>query len=85
MTKLSKRKEYFSTLEERKYSISEAIQFLKSAPKRNFEESVDVSINLGIDASKSDQTVRSAISLPAVQENLVKLLFFLMQSKQKKL
>ena len=65
MTKLSKRKEYFSTLEERKYSISEAIQFLKSAPKRNFEESVDVSINLGIDASKSDQTVRSAISLPA--------------------
>ena len=65
MKKLSKRKEYFNTLEERKYSISEAIQFLKSAPKRNFEESVDVSINLGIDASKSDQTVRSAISLPA--------------------
>ena len=65
MAKLSKRQEYFNTLEERKYSISEAVQFLKSAPKRNFEESVDVSINLGIDTSKSDQTVRSAISLPA--------------------
>ena len=65
MVKLSKRQEYLSTLEERKYSVSEAIQFLKSGPKTNFEESVDVSVNLGIDASKSDQTVRSAISLPA--------------------
>ena len=65
MAKLSKRQEYLSTLEERKYSVSEAIQFLKSGPKTNFEESVDISINLRIDASKSDQTVRSAISLPA--------------------
>ena len=65
MAKLSKRQEYLSTLEERKYSVPEAIQFLKSGPKTNFEESVDVSINLGIDASKSDQTVRSATSLPA--------------------
>jgi len=76
MTKLSERKEYFSTLEERKYSISEAIQFLKSAPKRNFEESVDVSINLGIDASKSDQTVRSAISLPAGTGKTTKVAVF---------
>ena len=65
MAKLSKRQEYLSTLEERKYSVSEAVQFLKSGPKTNFEESVDVSINLGIDASKSDQTVRSATSLPS--------------------
>ena len=50
MAKLSKRQEYLSTLEEKKYSVSEAIQFLKSGPKANFEESVDVSINLGIDA-----------------------------------
>ena len=61
MAKLSKRQEYLSTLEERKYSVSEAIQFLKSGPKTNFEESVDVSINLGIDASKSDQTVRLSL------------------------
>ena len=42
MAKLSKRQEYLSTLEERKYSVSEAVQFLKSGPKTNFEESVDV-------------------------------------------
>ena len=65
MPKLTKRQEYLATLEEKKYTVSEAVEFLKSGPKSNFEESVDVAINLGIDASKSDQTVRSATSLPA--------------------
>ena len=65
MAKLTKRQEYLSTLEEKKYTVSEAVEFLKSGPKSNFEESVDVAINLGIDSSKSDQTVRSATSLPA--------------------
>ena len=39
------------------YDIEEAIELLKSAPKVKFNESVDVSVNLGIDASKSDQGV----------------------------
>jgi len=65
MTKINKRQQYLSSLEERKYTVSEALEFLKSGPKTNFEESVDVAINLGIDASKSDQVVRSATSLPA--------------------
>ena len=35
------------------YDIEEAIELLKSAPKVKFNESVDLSINLGIDATKS--------------------------------
>jgi large subunit ribosomal protein L1 len=46
------------------YDIEEAIELLKSAPKVKFNESVDVSINLGIDASKSDQGVRGSSTLP---------------------
>ena len=65
MAKISKRREYLSTLEERKYSVNEAIEFLSSAPKTSFTQSVDVSINLGIDPVKSDQNVRSATSLPS--------------------
>ena len=41
------------------YSIEEAIELLKSAPKAKFNESVDLSVNLGIDATKSDQGVRA--------------------------
>ena len=46
------------------YDITEAIEVLKNAPKVKFNESVDLSINLGIDASKSDQGVRGSSTLP---------------------
>ena len=61
----SRRKEYIDSLEERKYEIPEAMEFLKSAPKVKFNESIDVAINLGIDPSKSDQNMRGATILPA--------------------
>ena len=64
MASLSKRTKYFSTIEDKKYSILEAVDLLKSSPKTNFNEAIDVAINLGIDTSKSDQTVRNAATLP---------------------
>ena len=42
MPKLSKRKEYFSSLEEKKYSVDEAVEFLSGAPKTSFTESFGV-------------------------------------------
>jgi large subunit ribosomal protein L1 len=63
---LSKRikaiKEKIDTVKD--YDIEEAIELLKSAPKVKFNESVDLSVNLGIDASKSDQGVRGSSTLP---------------------
>src|SRR3989338_9067601 len=48
----------------KKYSLVEALELLKSLPPLKFNESIDVSINLGVDTSKSDQTVRGAVVLP---------------------
>lgn len=48
----------------KQYSIVEALTLLKSLPAPKFIESIDVSVNLGIDPKKSDQTVRGAIVLP---------------------
>ena len=48
----SKRKEYIDSLEEKKYFVSEAMEFLQSASKVKFNESIDVAINIGIDPSK---------------------------------
>ena len=50
--------------ETKKYLIEEALDELNSNDSKKFTESVDVSINLGIDASKSDQNVRGASNLP---------------------
>ena len=46
------------------YSADEALTFIKENASAKFVESIDVSINLGIDARKSDQNVRSATVLP---------------------
>ena len=48
----------------KEYSINEAIALLKELATAKFVESVDVAVNLGIDARKSDQNVRGATVLP---------------------
>ncbi len=50
--------------ETKKYLIEEALGELNSNASKKFTESLDVSINLGIDTSKSDQNVRGASNLP---------------------
>lgn len=76
MQRISKRRKYLSSLEERKYSVSEAVEFLKLSPKTNFKESIDIAINLRIDASKSDQNVRGASSLPTGNGKISKVAVF---------
>ncbi|MBL54483.1 MAG: 50S ribosomal protein L1, partial [Alteromonadaceae bacterium] len=48
----------------KEYDIAEAVALLKELATAKFPESVDVAINLGIDAKKSDQNVRGATVLP---------------------
>ena len=66
MAKLSKRtrliREKVDVLKD--YDITEAISLLKELATAKFRESVDVAVNLGIDARKSDQNVRGAAVLP---------------------
>jgi large subunit ribosomal protein L1 len=46
------------------YAIAEAVELLNSLPRVKFTESIDVAVNLGIDARKSDQQIRGATTLP---------------------
>jgi len=60
-----KRKEAFARVERTKrYSISEAVQLVRECKTSNFDESVDVAINLGVDPKHADQMVRGAVVLP---------------------
>ncbi|MGN5094038.1 50S ribosomal protein L1 [Aeromonas hydrophila] len=66
MAKLSKRMRVIREKVDgtKEYSINEAIVLLKELATAKFVESVDVAVNLGIDARKSDQNVRGATVLP---------------------
>ncbi|MDR1609722.1 MAG: 50S ribosomal protein L1 [Holosporales bacterium] len=46
------------------YSLTEAIAIVKKAATAKFDETVEVSVMLGIDPTKQDQTVRGVVSLP---------------------
>jgi large subunit ribosomal protein L1 len=48
----------------KQYSVADAVALLKEFSTSKFAESIDVSVNLGIDARKSDQNVRGATVLP---------------------
>src|SRR4029450_9300723 len=47
------------------YSVEDALKLVKETAVAKFDESVDVAVNLGVDAKKSDQTVRGSVVLPA--------------------
>ena len=49
---------------EKLYTVEEAISLAKDTASAKFDEAVDVAVNLGIDAKKSDQAVRGATVLP---------------------
>jgi large subunit ribosomal protein L1 len=46
------------------YPIEQALSLVQEFAKAKFKESVDVAVNLGIDASKSDQQVRGSTVMP---------------------
>ena len=66
MAKLSKRVRAFRAKVDssRAYPLSEAVGLLKEFATAKFNETVEVAVNLGVDARKSDQGVRGATTLP---------------------
>ncbi len=66
MAKLSKRVKVINEKVDRDkvYPLEEALSLLKELSTVKFNESVDVSVNLGVDPKKSDQVVRGATVLP---------------------
>ena len=49
---------------EKTYSIDEAMEIFQSVKSKKFDESIDISVKLGVDPNKSDQNVRGAVTLP---------------------
>lgn len=86
MTKMTKkRKEIREKIKPGQvYSISDALELLKTFASKKFNEAVDVAVNLGVDPRKSDQMVRGATSLPKGTGKTVRVAVFAQGEHAKK-
>jgi large subunit ribosomal protein L1 len=63
------------------YTVTEALTLAKATATAKFNESIDVAVNLGIDAKKSDQTVRGSVVMPAGTGKTVRVAVFTQGAK----
>ena len=78
MTKFTKKKKVIDEELKNKdiFMLDDAISISKKFSSKKFDESLDISIILGIDAKKSDQQIRGVLSLPKMPEKNVKVAVF---------
>lgn len=78
MAKLSKRTQAARAAVDRNklYPLADALALVKQNATAKFDESIDVAVNLGIDAKKSDQLVRGSVVLPAGTGKAVRVAVF---------
>lgn len=78
MAKLSKKQKAMAEkLDSAKtYSVEEAVSLIAEFASPKFKESIDVSVNLGVDPRKSDQVVRGSTTLPAGTDKDVRVAVF---------
>lgn len=65
------------------YTVSEAIDILKQCPPTKFDQSVDISLKIGVDPRRSDQHVRGTVSLPNGTGKTIKIIVFARGDKVK--
>ena len=83
--KIGKRlKESYKSFENSKlFSVEEAVKLVKSNSKAKFDETIDISMNLGVDPRQSDQMVRGMVALPSGTGKDVKVAVFAKNEKLK--
>ena len=69
--------------ENEKYDLEKSVSILKEIALEKFNASVDIAINLGIDAKKSDQMVRGSVNLPHGTGKKKKFLYYVLWIKKK--
>lgn len=67
---------------ERRYSLKEGIDLMLQGKRKNFDETAELAINLGVDPRHADQNVRGAIALPHGTGNDVRVIVFAKGDKE---
>jgi len=78
MARVSRRVQALAAKVERQklYPVNDALALVKECASAKFDESIDIAVQLGIDAKKSDQVVRGSVVLPAGTGKSVRVAVF---------
>ena len=71
----------YKSIENKSFNVDEAIKFIVDNKREKFDETVEISMNLGIDPRHADQMVRGVVSLPNGNGKVMKVAVFAKDNK----
>ena len=71
----------YKSIENKSFNVDEAIKFIVDNKREKFDETVEISMNLGIDPRHADQMVRGVVSLPNGNGKVMKVAVFAKDKK----
>ena len=69
------------SIENKSFNVEEAIKFIVDKKRDKFDETIEISMNLGIDPRHADQMVRGVVSLPYGNGKVMKIAVFAKENK----
>ena len=71
----------YKSIEGKSFNVEEAIKFIVEKKRKNFDETIEISMNLGIDPRHADQMVRGVVSLPNGNGKVMRVAVFAKDNK----
>ena len=71
----------YKSIESKSFSVEEAVKFIVDKKREKFDETIEISMNLGIDPRHADQMVRGVVSLPNGNGKVMKVAVFAKDKK----
>ena len=71
----------YKSIDKKLFNVDEAIKFIVDKKRENFDETIEISMNLGIDPRHADQMVRGVVSLPNGNGKVMKIAVFAKDKK----
>ena len=81
MTKGKYLSDLYKSIENKSFNVDEAIKFIVDKKREKFDETIEISMNLGIDPRHADQMVRGVVSLPNGNGKMMKIAVFAKDKK----
>ena len=81
MKKSKNLRDMYKNIDNKSFNVSEAVSFFVDSKKKKFDETIEVSMNLGVDPRHADQMVRGVVSLPHGNGKKMKVAVFARDQK----